>query len=87
MAIVKCEAMTKQMDELIELCTEYPKEIPLIECAKYIGMDKDCLRESIDQGKCKFGVGGRKGTQGNRFSKIPTLAFFNFMTQGAYLEN
>lgn len=83
---MKCEAMVKQAEELIELCTKHPRSVPLVECAKFLGIDKDCLRESIDQGKCRFGIGGVGGFSKKRFSKIPTLAFYNFITQGAFLE-
>lgn len=79
-------AMIERNKRLIELCDKNPICLPVKECAKFIGMDEQCLRESINQGKCKFAVGGQNGLHGNRFAKIPTLAFYNFMMHGAALE-
>lgn len=72
-------------NELTELVQKYPRAIPVESAAAFIGIDKDCLRESIDQGKCRFGIGGKNGLRGNRFAKIPTIAFYNWVTMGANL--
>lgn len=74
----KPQAIIDRENELIDICNQYPRSIPPEVAAKFCGMDKDCLRESIDQGKCRFGIGGKNGLQGNRFCKIPTLAFYNW---------
>lgn len=72
--------------ELSELIQKNPRFVPLETVAEYIGMDKDCLRESIDQGKCRFGIGGKNGVRGNRFAKIPTIVFYNWVTMGGNLS-
>lgn len=79
------ESMKERLRLLHEICEKYPIYIPTDVCADYMGMDVNCLRESINQGKCKFAVGGQNGARGNRFAKIPTLAFYNFITQGCAL--
>ena len=66
----------------LSICKTYPISIPTSVVAKFLGMDVDCLRESIDQGKCRFGVGGRNGLKGNRFSNISTLVFYKWVTMG-----
>lgn len=80
------DTVRQRQQELIVLCEQNPRFIPIEAVAEYMGMDKDCLRESIDQGKCRFGIGGKNGLRGNRFAKIPTLAFWNWVTMGQNLE-
>lgn len=82
----KPQAIIDSEKELEEICNKYPRCIPVEVVANYIGMDDNCLRESIDQGKCRFGIGGKNGVRGNRFSKIPTIVFFNWVDMGKNLE-
>lgn len=76
----KPESIIDSENRLEEICNEYPVFVPVNVAAKYLGMDITCLRDSIDQGKCRFGIGGRNNGNGNRFAKIPTLAFYNWVT-------
>lgn len=70
--------------ELLALCNKYPKSIPVKEISEYTDTHIDCLRESIDQGKCRFAVGWKHK---NRNSTIPTLAFYNWITMGQNLSS
>ena len=70
-----------RIDELKELCQEYPVCIPVRVAAKFLGMAEDCLRASIEQGRCPFGLGWQLGTQRMGF-KIPTMAFVAWLTKG-----
>lgn len=51
--------------------------------ADFLGMDVDTLRAAADNGHCPFAISGRKWSKGNRFTKIPKLAFYNWLTNGA----
>lgn len=82
----KPQAIIDREAELEEIVNKHIRFIPLEVAAEYMGMDKDCLRESIDQGKCRFGIGGKNGLRGNRFAKIPTITFWNWVTIGQNLE-
>lgn len=85
----KPKVIIEREQELRSLCEQYPKSIPVPAAANYMGMDMDCLRTCIDQGKCRFGIGGRSEgnnkarTLGSRFNNIPTLAFWNFIMQNS----
>lgn len=57
--------------------------LPVKEVAKILGMDADCLRTAAENGTCPFAIGGRKGLRNNRFTTIPKLALYNWITQGA----
>jgi hypothetical protein len=54
--------------------------LPIDTVAAILGIDKDCLRESIADGTCPFGVGGRN-PGGNRFGRCPKAALWNWMTK------
>lgn len=57
------------------------EKISLHTAAELLGMSPDSLRKSIYKGRCPFAVGYPPGQGENGFSVIPTLAFYNFMTQ------
>ena len=59
--------------------------ITIIKAAEVVGMDVDCLRQSISQGTCPFGVGGKNGDRGNRFGKVPKVAIWNWMMKGGQM--
>lgn len=80
----KPQVVKDRETELLALCNKYPKSIPVQEIAKYTDTYVDCLRESIDQGKCRFAVGWKHD---NRNSTIPTLAFYNWITMGQNLSS
>ena len=71
-----------RLDELQALCEKYPYDIPVIECAKFLNMDKDSLRRVIETGNCRFALGFSNGVNRNRFFKIPTGAFYLWYTMG-----
>lgn len=71
---------------LYDLCMKYPLKIPLTEAAKYMGMDKEGLRSSIEDGRCSFGLCVRKTPYSNRAFDIPTIAFYSWVTQGAIFK-
>lgn len=74
--IIKLES---QLQELIE--KDDNPYLTVEDVAKLIGMDKECLRESIANGRSPFGIGGQR-SGGNRFAKIPKLTFYNWYTKG-----
>lgn len=74
--------VSDKLDELNELIERNPLYIPLIEAARFLGMDDDGLRASIEHGACPFGLGWKKDIRGNRAFKIPTATFYLWYTQG-----
>lgn len=66
----------EKIAELENLVAEYPFKIPVNAAAKFLNMDADCLRRSIDQAKCPFAIGCDNGKYGNRYAHIPTAAFY-----------
>lgn len=47
--------------------------------AKLLGIDKECLRVSIANGTCPFGVGGYHRDTGTQFGRVSKLALWNWM--------
>ncbi len=45
-----------RLSELNELVKKHPQYIPLTEAAKYIGANKEGLRDMIFKGQCPFGI-------------------------------
>lgn len=74
----------KDLDEkLNELLEKDDKNyITAQAAADFLGMDVDTLRASAEAGRCPFAISGRSWSKGNRFTKIPKLAFYNWITQG-----
>lgn len=73
----------KKLNALIE---EYPIYIPIAKAADYLGMNPESLRCAIDQGRASFGFSWKSGMQGNRAFKVPTIAFYNWVTQGHAMQ-
>lgn len=69
-----------RIDELKELCREYPVCIPVRAAAKFIGIAEDCLRAAMDQNRCPFGFSWRLGERSGY--KIPMMAFAFWLTKG-----
>lgn len=69
-----------RIDELKELCREYPVCIPVRVAAGFIGVAETCLRAAMDQNRCPFGFTWRLGERGGY--KIPTIAFASWLTKG-----
>ena len=80
---MKPELIKSQETKIQKLFEKYPNgSIPIEPVAKALEIDPDCLRESIAQGTCPFGVGGKHPGGGNRFGKVVTLPFYNWMMKG-----
>lgn len=75
-----------KLNELKNLVDKYPDKIPVNAAAKFLNMDADCLRRSIDQNKCAFGIGCNNGKYGNRYAHIPTAVFY-FWYMSPILKN
>lgn len=73
-------------NKLVELCERNPVNIKLEEVAEFLGMDKEGLRSSIDQGRCPFGLCVQKHKYANRAFKISTYVFFNWATNNAICQ-
>ena len=50
--------------------------------AKLLGIDDQCLRISIANGSCPFGIGGEHRTSGKKFGRVSKLALWAFLTKG-----
>lgn len=66
----------EKMDQLNKLIEQYPNKIPTIKAAKFLGMDIECLRRAIEQGKVPFALGCDNDIYGNRYTYISTLKFY-----------
>ena len=71
-----------RVTELNQLIQEHPQDIPLPEVAKFLNVDKEGLRRSIETGKCPFGISWQKTLNGNRAFKIPSLTFYLWVMAG-----
>lgn len=80
MRIKMPDRVAEKLDELDELCEKYPDKIPVNAAAKFLCMDANVLRRSIDQCKCPFAIGCDNGPLGNRYSHIPTATFYFWYT-------
>ncbi|WP_432354448.1 hypothetical protein [Anaerotruncus rubiinfantis] len=83
--------VSDKLAELNELIERNPLYIPLIEAARFLGMDDDGLRASIEHGACPFGLGWKKDlgatghlkSQPRRFiSGIPRVVLFGGQPDG-----
>ena len=75
------ESQQRRLEEMLE--QDDSPYLNVQEVGKFLGTDPDCIRASAEGGKCPFAFGGRNGVRGARFTKIPKLAFYNWITQGA----
>ena len=66
--------------ELIALCEEHPIYIPVRVAAKFLGISEESLRSCIEMRRCPFGISWRSNDRSGY--KIPTLAFFSWLTKG-----
>ena len=62
-----------ELDEIIEM---YPKKIPVTTAAKFLGMDVECMRRGIEQGKFPFALGCDNDIYGNRYAYISSVTFY-----------
>ena len=82
MDMVIPKPILQSFEKLSNLIDKYPIDIPITVAADFLGMDAECLRCSIEQGRATFGVSWKREIRGKRGFKIPTIAFFNWITQG-----
>lgn len=75
------QPIIERIEELNCLVKEFPESIPLPEAAKYLRMNPNSLRSSIESGMAPFGISWKKTLNGNSAFKIPTLTFYMWMTQ------
>lgn len=77
----KVQAQEKMLREMIE--KDDRPYLNIDDVGEFLGADPDCIRASAENGKCPFAFGGRNGVRGSRFTKIPKITFYNWVTQGA----
>jgi hypothetical protein len=80
------ESIEIRYNQLVELCEEYPLKIPLDKAAKFLNMEEEGLRSSIEQGRCQFGLCVQKNKNANRAFTINTIAFYSWVTGGAVFK-
>ncbi len=69
-------------DKLNELMSKDDKScISAKEAADFLGIDVDTIRAAAENGNCPFAISGRTYSRGNRFTKIPKLAFYNWLNK------
>ncbi len=66
--------------ELTQLLARNPHYVPVPEAAAFLHVRPEALRASIDQGRCPFGFSWTLGERSGY--KIPTIAFFSWLTKG-----
>lgn len=76
------KAILEQTKEFYQLIDANPQCIDLPDVAQFLGVNAEWLRCAIDQGRASFGFSWKKAGKGNRAYKIPTLVFWNWVTQG-----
>lgn len=73
----------ERLPALNALVEKYPRDIPLKECASFLGLGHDSLRRSIETGNCPFALGWKQEGRANRAFLIPTTPFYLWYTQCA----
>lgn len=74
--------ITLRINELNELCRNYPVEIPVSEAAKFLHVKPETLRYAIDQGKIPGAFSWRKPGSKNASFSIQTLPFYRSQVNG-----
>jgi len=74
----------QRMQELKVLSADYPFDVPVIKAAAILHTTPECLRASLEQGRCPFGYTWKLG---DRVSyKIPTITFISWLTNGEVIR-
>ena len=69
--------LQERIGELNNLVEKHPNKIPTTTAAKFLGMDVECLKRAIEQGKVPFAIGCTNNeVYGNRYTYISTLTFY-----------
>ena len=71
--------LTEQINILVQ---NHPIYIPVAEAAAFLHMAPEALRASMEQNRCPFGFSWKLGNRAGY--NIPTIAFVNWLTKGAY---
>lgn len=74
------EAIREKLEELELLVRKHPQKIPLVEAAKFIGMNEDGLMAALMRGNAPFGFAYQKTDGGYRVPIIPTVTFYLWYT-------
>lgn len=74
------ERLYAELDNLLN--RDDKKDIAPKAVADFLGMDVDTLRTAAENGTCPFAISTRNWSKGNRCTRIPKLAFYNWMMQG-----
>ena len=74
--------VVQKLDELNELIKRHPQYIPVPELSRFLGVNPDGLRASMEHGQCPFGFPWQKSPNGYRSFKVPTVPFYLWYTQG-----
>lgn len=61
---------------LEDLIKDHPDKIPVTKAAKFLGMDVECLKRCIEQGKVPFAFGCDNDKYGNRYSYVSSVKFY-----------
>ena len=69
------EKTIEKLNELEQLIEQYPNNIPLPECAKFLHINPSTLRNYLDSGNCPFGFSTQKKKYGNHNYTIPSPQF------------
>ena len=78
------QPVQEQMDKLKALMAKDPKDpcVSAQDVADLLGMDVNCLRTAAANGTLPFGIGGQANPRANRFTRIPKLPLWAWMTKG-----
>ena len=72
--IIECikipDYVRSKINELDELVKEYPQKIPITKVAKFLGVDIECLRRAIEQGRIPFALGCDGDECSNRYTYV-----------------
>lgn len=70
------DCIIDRIDELNRLCDENPLTLSVPQVAKFLHINADGLRYSIERGQCPFGLCWQKGKNAYRAFTIPTVTFY-----------
>lgn len=85
MSDLAISALAAGLAQISRLTEQYPLYIPLGKAAEALHIKPECLRASIEQGRCPFGFCWKLGDARMAY-KIPTLTFVQWITQGAAIN-
>lgn len=77
--MVTPQPVAEKLQELDRLVEDFPLNIPIATLAKFLGMDANCLKASMEHGNCPFGLAWKANS--NRGFKVPTVPFYLWYTQ------